>query len=393
LFKKLNVLIIGGGMYVCGRGSSKNDFGTILPAVLEARKNNLIENISVATTSNNSSIYVKKILNKLSKLINTDNQCNIFPKNNNNSAYLDAIKNEKPDVCIICVPDHLHCKIAVDVMNLKIHCLIVKPLTTSLKNAKLMTRIANKNKLIAQVEFHKRYDESNLVIRDYFRKGLLGDLLYASNHYSQKKIIPSIIFKKWASKTNIFQYLGVHYVDLIYFITNFKPKYVTAWGQKEYLIKKNINTFDSIQAVIEWEKPNKQKFISTHLCNWIDPNNSSAMSDQQLLFVGTKGRIQADQKNRGLEFIGDDNNINAINPYFNLSKTSPIDNKLNFSGCGITSILTFFNDVLNFKSKKIKLKDLNFLRPSFNHSVISTAVIESVSQSLNKKNKKITINI
>ena len=40
MFRKLNVLIIGGGMYVCGRGSSKNDFGTILPAVLEARKNN-----------------------------------------------------------------------------------------------------------------------------------------------------------------------------------------------------------------------------------------------------------------------------------------------------------------------------------------------------------------
>ena len=381
-------------MYVCGRGSSKNDFGTILPAVLEARKNNIVKNISVATTSSKSSLYVKKILNKLSILINTNNKCNFFPKKNKKAnSYLDAIKNEKPDVCILSVPDHLHYKIAVDIMHLKIHCLIVKPLATNLKHAKLMTNIAKKNKIIAQVEFHKRYDESNLVIRDLFKSDKLGKLLYVSNHYSQKKIIPTKIFKKWSSKTNIFQYLGVHYVDLIYFITDYKPINVTAWGQKKYLIKNNINTYDSIQAVIEWEKPNKGKFISTHLCNWIDPNNSSAMSDQQLLFVGTKGRIQADQKNRGLEFVSDDDNISVINPYFNLSKISPIDNKLNFSGYGITSIHTFLNDVLNLKSKKINLKDLNISRPSFQNSLISTAVSECVKKSLDKKSKKIKINI
>ena len=35
-FKPLNLLIVGGGMYVCGRGT--DNFGTILPAVLEAKK-------------------------------------------------------------------------------------------------------------------------------------------------------------------------------------------------------------------------------------------------------------------------------------------------------------------------------------------------------------------
>ena len=36
--------------------------------------------------------------------------------------------------------------------------------------------------------------------------------------------------------------------------------------------------------------------------NWIDPNSSSAMSDQRLLIVGTNARCLADQKNRGLEY-------------------------------------------------------------------------------------------
>ena len=52
-----------------------------------------------------------------------------------------------------------------------------------------ISEYCKKNKIIAQVEFHKRYDESNLVIRDLFKSDKLGKLLYVSNHYSQKKII------------------------------------------------------------------------------------------------------------------------------------------------------------------------------------------------------------
>ena len=39
-FKPLNILIVGGGMYVCGRGT--DNFGTILPAVLEAKKKDIL---------------------------------------------------------------------------------------------------------------------------------------------------------------------------------------------------------------------------------------------------------------------------------------------------------------------------------------------------------------
>ena len=38
---KINVLIVGGGMYVAGKGSPSN--GTIMPALLEARRNGLVE--------------------------------------------------------------------------------------------------------------------------------------------------------------------------------------------------------------------------------------------------------------------------------------------------------------------------------------------------------------
>lgn len=52
-----------------------------------------------------------------------------------------------------------------------------------------------------------------------------------------------------------------------------------------------------MQVVIEWERKDGGLFVSTHITNWIDPDETSAMSDQKINVVGTNGRFQADQKN------------------------------------------------------------------------------------------------
>ena len=64
------------------------------------------------------------------------------------------------------------------------------------------------------------------------------------------------------------------------------------------------------------EKPNGKVFVSTHVTNWVESNNSSAMSDQKISIVGSTGKIVSDQKNRGLQVINDKDKIQDINPYF-----------------------------------------------------------------------------
>ena len=239
------------------------------------------------------------------------------------------------------------------------------------------------------VEFHKRYDQSNLIIKDKIQNNEIGNLEYAIIEYSQRKSIPTKYFSNWINKTNIFQYLGVHYVDLIHYITNFKPITVHAFGQKDYLNKKNIKTFDSIQVIIEWLRHDNRKFVSIHICNWIDPNNTSAMSDQTIKIIGEKGRISSDQKNRGMQIVTDKNGINDINPYF----TSTLDNHNLLSnqsfGYGIESI----NNFLKLCGYFIKNPDKNIDRylkknehlPTFKTSFISTIIIEAVNNSLQKR--------
>ena len=242
--------------------------------------------------------------------------------------------------------------------------------------------LPNLKKKIYQVEFHKRLDEANLTLKKFIYEKKLGDLKYCVVEYSQKRAIPEKLFKKWAHKSNSFQYLGVHYVDLIYFITNYKPTRVWAWGQKGILAKNNINTFDSVQATIEWKSKSKV-FFSYIITNWIDPNNSSATSDQKINFVGEKGRFFSDQKNRGIQFASNEKNFSHINPYFtNLN----FSEKYFFDGYGIKSIQNFIKD-----SKFVNERFNKKLNSTFYDSLVSTKVIEAVNKSLQKKGQVIFI--
>ena len=256
-----------------------------------------------------------------------------------------------------------------------------------------MTEAAAKAGVVAQVEFHKRLDESNLLLHDTIHSGKLGDLLYAVIEYSQKKQIPRDIFQSWADQTSIFQYLGVHYVDLLQFVTSFRPLRVSAWGQKDYLKNLGIDTWDAMQVVIEWERKDGGQFVSTHITNWIDPDETSAMSDQKINVVGTKGRFQADQKNRGVQIVEDGQGIQDVNPYFSSSWKETINQNLMFNGYGIKSVLQFVKDVQMFKDGEIELETLEKIRPSFEVCRISSAVIEAAHQSLAQQNFPIKIQI
>ena len=241
--------------------------------------------------------------------------------------------------------------------------------------------LANKCGLYGAVEFHKRWDKSNLILRDKIQSGELGTPLNCWVEYSQRKSIPLSFFKDWASKTSILQYLGVHYIDLIRFVTRAIPKRVMAIGQKSEIIKQNINTYDAIQCVIEWEMPNGSKFIETLLTSWVDPETSSAISDQKIKFIGTKGRYEADQKERGIRINTDNLGLQHINPDFCMQYGTK-NGSIHWHGYGIESITTFLNDVVSFEVGQKSLLELQIDRPSFQESLISTIVLEAAHVSL-----------
>ncbi len=387
----MELIIIGTGMYVSGRKTK--EFGTVLPAVCKYYKDNKnLTKVSVVGTNLQRRVEAENKYFELSNKTGVKLPIKFFPSEKNSSnSYKHIIKKAKiGSSVIIAVPDHLHYQIIKDCLLFNLNILVVKPLTPTLSEGKRLVDIVKQRKLYGVVEFHKRWDKQNRILRDSFRSGDLGDPLYTWTEYSQRKSIPTKVFSSWVEKNNILQYLGVHYIDIIRFVTNASPKRVMAIGQNGWLYSNNVKVHDSIQCIIEWETKDKTKFTQTLLVNWVDPETSSSMSDQKIKFVGTKGRFEGDQKNRGIIVNSDTSQIEHINPDF--CRSFMEDNLMSWEGYGIESITTFLDDVQKINSKLKKPSDFSNSRPTFSESLVSTAIIEAANKSIKNLSKWETIN-
>lgn len=381
----MKILIIGAGMYVTGRDGS--GVGTVLASLAELSKLHEISEVVVVATSLKNDLVVSECASRINGILGTHINVRYINIGGDASRDISKIVSRGDYACaLISTPDHLHFSYAAILMSLGIPCLIVKPLTPTLAEGIELEKIRSENGVYAAVEFHKRWDVTNLWIRKAISEGMLGKLLYFTVDYSQKISIPMETFTKWADKTNIFQYLGVHYVDLIWFLTGFRPIRVVAVGSNGVLRSKGIQTWDAINASIIWQKPGdmNEQFVSQFAVSWVDPNCTSALSDQKYKLVGTKGRIECDQKNRGVELVHENLGIQQINPYF--SEFLP-DQKgaTRFNGYGYDSIRQFIEDVLDIKSGKLACKELIHSRPTLKQALISTAVVDAVNRSLVNK--------
>lgn len=383
----LNVLVVGAGMYVCGRGT--DSYGTILPALYRAKKEGLVSGASIAATNPQSISVLTEKIRALDRIFGFDLKVDLYPKakakRKDHQAYRKALqKEQKPDCAIVSVPDHLHFEITGHLIKQGLHCLVVKPLAPTVAEVRELTHLAEIGGVYGAVEFHKRYDRSNLKLRDTIRQGLVGDPLYCVVEYSQRKSIPIEAFKDWVSHTNILQYLGIHYIDIIYFATGAIPRRVMAVGQKQFLISHGVDSYDSIQCMTEWEMANGSKFTSTILTNWIDPETTSAMSDQKIKVIGTKGRYEADQKCRGVRIVTDNDGIQEPNPDFSACYGTPGEDDFSFQGYGIESIQQFLRDVRKIRDGELTPGDLEGQRPTFREALVPTLVLEAANESLGK---------
>ena len=391
--EKLNVLIVGAGMYVCGRGAS--GYGTVLPALCEWRRRGLpLGEVFLAATRPEGTSKARKRLDALNDMMGTDLAVTAFPEKGQGADsewYVRALNEvPRPFCAIVVVPDHVHGKVAGDCLRAGAHTLVVKPLAPTVGEAKELISLTKEYGLYGAVEFHKRFDRANLKLKEVLGQGTLGDLLYFIVEYSQRKSIPSKVFAPWAEKSNIFQYLGVHYVDIIFFATGAVPRRVMAMGQNGWLKDHGIDAYDAVHGTIEWKGLNGKTFLSYIFTNWIDPESTSAMSDQRIRVIGTKGRYESDQKRRGIIVVTDEAGVEEPNPDF-CSTYPDASGNISYQGYGIESIHTFLRDVLDLNRKHVTVGQLESGRPSFRDSLPSTAVVEAVNRSLDEGGKWIEV--
>lgn len=293
--------------------------------------------------------------------------------------YKEMLDKEDLDAVSIATPDHLHREIAITAINRGQHVLIEKPLDITVEGCEEIIIAARKNKVLAQVDFHKRFDQAHLELKREVDEGKLGKIEYGYVHMEDRIEVPTEWFPGWAPKSSPAWFLGVHFYDLVRWILNSNAKKVYAKGRKEKLLEEfNINTYDSIQAMIEFENGAVIYFDTS----WILPKSFEAIVNQGLRLVGTKGIWEVDTQNRGVLACNEINGIKTVNPFF-IMEYKDEKGRNRYTGYGIDSIADFVKNV-NYLKERNPLEDLQGKYASAEDGMEVTKMAVAVHSSIEK---------
>jgi len=135
-------------------------------------------------------------------------------------------------IAVIAVPDQLHYPILKEAIRSDLHVCIVKPLVLKYSQAEEIAQLAYERGLVVGVEYHKRFDDRNLIARRDYRAGRLGEFRLAQAQMIEPYYYRNSNFQNWCTceDSDMFTYVGCHYVDLLAFITDLKPVSVSVYG-------------------------------------------------------------------------------------------------------------------------------------------------------------------
>ncbi|MDP2676861.1 MAG: Gfo/Idh/MocA family oxidoreductase [bacterium] len=390
---KINVLIIGAGHYAAGTTGRKRatdkDFGVLLPAVFELRRQGMVDKIFLAARDGDKISHLQSKLTVLAQEYGWDIHAQFFPGKGqvDEKAYRKALAVlPKPGAVLIATPDVLHKEMMLAAIEYGHHFMVVKPAVTKVKDVKEIIIKLKKKKLVGMVDYHKVYDDANLIIKDQYQKGVYGDIQHVYTQITQRRDMLEIF--KWLSKeNNVNHYLNSHYIHLVHFITKAKPVRVRAMAQfgvarDQY----RVHTADLIQTQVEWKSSGGKSFVSYHLAGWSDPSETPAMTYQEIHIIGTKGRTDSDQRNRGFENIFVDTGNAIVNPYF-FYLHKGVDGKIDLAGkYGFKSIKTFFETVQKVIDGQ-NPSEFDTMMPTVRGSLIVTKILEAADKSLKNDSK------
>ncbi|MFQ6133306.1 MAG: Gfo/Idh/MocA family protein [Armatimonadota bacterium] len=295
-------------------------------------------------------------------------------------AYRDAIAGlPTGSAVIVATPDDFHTPVALAAIEAGHHVLVEKPLCLKVAEAHQIIAAAEQEGVLVQTDYHKRYDRANRAIMTAYRRGELGQPLAQYAKINERKEIPEEVFRRWCERSSPFEYIGVHYADIYYFITGLRPKRVMATGQKRYLVELGIDAYDAVQAHIVWEDGSASQ-IATH---WVSPRGNTALTDQFVEFTGTRGVVVSDHKDRGTSFCTDEAGYRHVNPNFFRGYVDTLTGKTRYEGYGYDSIVQFLRDVDQVRRGERTPADFEGgKRPTARDSLVGTAINEAVRLSL-----------
>lgn len=184
----------------------------------------------------------------------------------------EIIKNPKIDGVIIATPTRTHFPIAKKALLSGKHILIEKPMTMSLKEAKILIALGKKNKKVVMVDHTFLYNDAVLKIKKLIDKKILGKILYIDCVRANLGLFQTDV--------NVVFDLASHDFSIISFLLNSKPKFINATGKSHFNKQEDV-------AYITAQYPDD---IMAHVhVSWLSP-----LKIRKMIVIGTKKMVVYD---------------------------------------------------------------------------------------------------
>ena len=276
--------------------------------------------------------------------------------------YNELVTQGNVDAVCVATPDFAHYGPVKAALNANKHVLCEKPFTTLLSEADELLALSNeRDQLTLQVAFNHRWLASYHHGFSAIQNGSIGKPLAG---YARKNdtIFVSTEMISWASRSTPIHFLGAHDIDLMRWFFGSEPVEARAYGVKEVLVQRGIDTYDLIQAQIRFESG----AIATIESAWIYPNTFPTIVDSFVEVVGSEGHLHFDRKRESIEM--------STPKQFSYPKTfltHEIFGKLR--GAFVECLSDFLDSIINKSEPKVTAFDGRQV----------TAVLDAISRSLN----------
>ncbi|EST09806.1 Oxidoreductase, N-terminal [Kalmanozyma brasiliensis GHG001] len=318
-------------------------------------------------------------------------------------AYKTAIDSLKAgDAITIFTPDSTHFDIALYAIRRKVHVLVTKPATQTLKDHQELVKAAREEGVLCMVEHHKRFDPAYADARERARAEL-GDMNYFYSYMSQPKNQLET-FKAWAGRdSDISYYLNSHHIDVCLWMVQGRaiPLRVTASASQGIAASKGCvpETEDTITLLTDFaildDAGNVQegkKATAIFTASWTAPQGAGVHSEQYFHYVASQGETRINQARRGYQFGKDDPSQQStggsstdFNPFYMRYTPDAEGYFAGQHGYGYLSLENFVNACSRINRGERKVEDFDRILPTIKDTVLTTAILEAGRRSLDTK--------
>jgi predicted dehydrogenase len=254
------------------------------------------------------------------------------------------------DVVCIATPDDRHFESARLALEAGKHVLIEKPSVLSLQELDQLQHLADQNRVLAKVVYHKLLDPDHKKLRTLVQDGVLLHVNHGYCSLLEPKLISGSQFSEWIQGRNPGTYVAVHYIKLIDYTFGpaWRLKRISATGQRGMVGAASGTTWDSTQLQMEYVHPDGREAAFDIHTSWVTPNNFPGYVEQEVQFRFDNGVWNAHQRKRGVELTVEDRTPvemkTTINNHYNGTFLEPWGERSQ-RGYGIETLQRFFEEV------------------------------------------------